>query len=114
MAVIVETDGPQVLLRGIYESIDSGKVQTWRYQDYNNEIYLTHCANQWDSKAWLKPVQEGGMLVFYIYNAKNVVLTPEIYAVFHGRFIEMLLAHFDQQMNKIWATEKPANGDQIK
>lgn len=114
MAVIVETVGPQVFLTGICKSIDGGKVQTWKYQNRNSEIYFTHCANQWDGKAWLKPVREDGVLVFYIYKANNVVLTTEIYAVFHGRFIEMLLAHFYQQMSKIWATAKPANGDQIK
>jgi hypothetical protein len=37
-----------------------------------------------------------------------------VYAVYHGRFIEMLLAHFDEQMSGAAATAMPTTADVVK
>jgi hypothetical protein len=44
------------------------------------------------------------MLLFAIVGRQNVKMTREVYAIFHGRFAEMLLAHFDLEFSTVSAT----------
>jgi len=37
----------------------------------------------------------------------------EAYAVYHGRFIEMLLAHFDEGFSEAFATAQATGDDRI-
>ena len=40
-------------------------------------------------------------------------VTMEAYAVYHGRFIEMLLAHFDDDFSEAFATAQASGEDRI-
>lgn len=114
MAIKVSTDNGHALLTSIYKAIVEKRVQTWRYIDHEGERYLTHSADQWDAKAWLKGSVQHPGLVFNIVPPKGSAVTTEVYAIYHGRFIEMLLAHFDSQMGDAAATAKPVVGDVVK
>lgn len=104
MAINVTTGGGQALLAAIYKAIDDKKVVTWRYATFSGITYLTHCANQWDTKAWFRPTVQAPGLVLNIVKNSDTNITTEVYAIYHGRFIEMLLAHFDNQMTAAAAT----------
>jgi hypothetical protein len=54
---------------------------------------LTHAPEQWRNKAWFRPSVEAGVLVFRILGQQSVAMTTEVYAIYHGQLIEMLLAH---------------------
>jgi hypothetical protein len=62
-------------------AIDEGSVKTWSY----------------------------GLILNVIPPSKGV--STEAYAVYHGRFIEMLLAHFEQDFSDASATAMP---DRVK
>jgi hypothetical protein len=89
--VNVQTGAPQGLLTKIKRAIDAGHVATW---EYDKDGDFTHTPTQWRRKAWLRPSVESGALVLTLIRHKEGVTTQEVYGVYHGRFIEMLLAHF--------------------
>jgi hypothetical protein len=106
------TTKPHALLTEIKKAIDDKKVTTW---SYNKDGYFTHTPDQWKAKAWFLPkVVEGSELRFVIVRPQSVNVSTEVYAVYHGRFIEMMLAHFDTLFSNGVASALPAAADNVK
>lgn len=103
MAIFVNTTQPRKLLEDIKKEINDKKIDTWLY-DNDGDFY--HVPNQWKFKAWLRPTIEANRLVFGIVGQENVNLSTIAYAVYHGRFIEMLLNHFDNEFNEVYASSQ--------
>ena len=101
MAIRVATSQPQALLAAIKRAIEQRHVETWAY---DRDGDFTHAPTQWANKCWLRPHIGVGTLTFTTLPPRGVALSKEIYAVYHGRFIEMLLAHFDSQFSDAEAT----------
>ena len=108
MAIIVKTSDPAGLLKAIYKAIDDKKVETW---SYDSDGDFTHTPEQWRNKAWLRPKVYTGELRFGILKQKNVELSTTIYAVYHGRYIEMLLSHFDKSFTLATGTSQKTDPD---
>lgn len=106
----VNTAQPTALLASIKRAIDARQVETW---SYDSDGDFTHTPAQWTKKAWLRPTVLSGCLVLNILNPKGITLSKEIYGVYHGRFIEMLLAHFDDDFGDAQATAAVAVGDSV-
>ncbi len=111
MAVKVRCDAPQILLDEIKASIRSGSIETWQLDSDGD---FTHAPEQWRLMAWLRPRIEDDKLVLTILAPKNTQMSRTVYAVYHGRFIEMLLTHFDQKFSLAWATALPSSGDRVR
>jgi hypothetical protein len=62
---------------------------------YDRDGDFTHTPDQWKGKAWLRPYVQQGVLLFGLIGQQGVPMTKGIYGVYHGRFVEMLLTHFD-------------------
>jgi len=58
-------------------------------------------------------VIEDGKVIFKIFAPRNTAMSKVVYAVYHGRFIEMLLRHFDEELDDVIATSLPAYGDRV-
>jgi hypothetical protein len=111
MAVYAYTETPHSLLRSIKEAIEQEKIETW---SCDSDGDFTHTPPQWKRRAWLRPtVEEGQRIVFNIIPPKNRRISRLIYGVYHGRFIEMLLTHFDDRIHQACASAMPAAGDRI-
>lgn len=110
MAVIINTNRPSQLLALLKQQIADKKIETW--VDENN--YFTHKPSQWYRLAWFKPSAGMNTLTFFIVPPKGGSISSEIYAIYHGRFIEMFLAHFDQSFSQATATALPVSGDITK
>lgn len=108
MAILVKTQNPAGLLKAIKKAIDDENIDTW---SYDNDGDFTHTPEQWKNKAWLRPKIYEGELRFGILKQKNVELKKVIYGVYHGRFIEMLLTHFDDDFSTASATAKKTEPD---
>ncbi|MGP8233349.1 MAG: hypothetical protein ACLQL2_11925 [Methylovirgula sp.] len=108
MAVRAFCDDPSSLLRDIRKGIESGLIQTW---SIDAEGDLTHTPDQWRGKAWMRPRLQEDRIVFNILGNKNAIMKRSTYAVYHGRLIEMLLRHFDDQLIRISATANGVQGD---
>lgn len=101
MAIIIKTKSPEDLLNAIKKEIDEGKIVTW---SYDSDGDFTHSTKQWNANAWLRPKVSVGELRFGILKNENIDMSAVIYGVYHGRFIEMLLTHFDDQFTNAQAT----------
>jgi hypothetical protein len=111
MSVMVFTDEPKTLLAAIKKAIDDKHVLTWTYDKDGD---FTHSADQWDKKAWLRPSVQQDALFFGILGQEGVQMTKTIYGVYHGRFIEMLLTHFDDRFTTVGATAQKGKHDLFK
>ena len=101
MAIRIATSQPQALLAAIKRAIEQRHVETWAYDKDGD---FTHTPTQWANKCWLRPHLGVGTLTFTTLPPRGVALSKEIYAIYHGRFIEMMLAHFDSQFSDAEAT----------
>ena|ERR1700761_3274427 len=108
MALIFTTPDPAQLLKEIKAGIDNKDIETWVY-DADGDF--THKPTQWYQKAYLRPKIYTGELRFGILNASGTELSRLHYAVYHGRFIEMLLTHFDEKFTKALATAQKSDPD---
>lgn len=107
MAIIVELSEVQAFafVRKVREGIENGLIDTWSFDEDGD---FTHTPSQWRYNAWFRPrIMEGATQVqFGIVKSKNVLMTKNLYAVYHGRFAEMLLAHFDDEIKSLSITPK--------
>lgn len=110
MAIIVTTDTPQTLLALIKKEIDGEKIATWAYDSDGD---FSHTAEQWHRRAWLRPRTEPSRLIFNIFPPRDQTLKRVVYGIYHGRFIEMLLNHFDEKFTRVEATAMGASPDRI-
>ena len=85
-----------------------GEIDTW---SYNSDGDFTHTPPQWIHKAWLRPSTKADSLRLTIVSPRSKNISREVYAVYHGRFIEMLLALFDQLFAEAVASALPEQGD---
>lgn len=103
MAIYVETSDPQALLENIIKSIKNQDIKTWSVDDDGD---LTHIS-QWKNKAWFTPIFNGKKeLVFGLIGRKDETMSKIIYGIYHGRFSEMLLTHFDSLVESIQITSQ--------
>jgi hypothetical protein len=111
MAVIVYTSSPPALLEEIRAAIDENHVVTWTYDSDGD---FTHATQQWRYLAWLRPRTQSDRLIFNTVTPTDQSLSSEAYAIYHGRFIEMLLAHFDEKFTSVTATAMPELPDLVE
>jgi hypothetical protein len=111
MALNFETSTPKKLLADFKKAIDNRHVVTWAY-DAEGDFY--HTPQQWSTVGWLRPsIYEGKMLTMNFIARTGTKTTKENYAVLHGRFIEAMLAYFDEVFVSAAATALPTNSDKI-
>ena len=74
---------------------------------------FTHTPFQWIDKAWMSVAnyQPRESVTFGIISRKYIELTQTEYAVYHGRFAEMLLTHFDSMISDIHISSQPTAYD---
>jgi hypothetical protein len=111
MSISLETASPKALLAGIKKAIDERRIETWQYDGDGD---FTHSATQWNRKAWLRPSVCGNGLSLSIVPPQSGAISREVYAIYHGRFIEMLLAHFDQSFSQARASAMPTSADIVR
>ncbi len=104
MALYIPTDNPGGLLTVLKKAIDTGEVTTWECDSFG---FFTHSPERWRERAWFRPFVVQGVLQFGIVANTNIPLNYEIYSIYHGRFIEMLISHFHDQFDDVKATTKP-------
>jgi hypothetical protein len=112
MAIYFETKTPNKLLKTFKKAIDDGHVVTW---SCDGDGDFTHTPDQWAHQAWLRPaVTTGKQLSFSILAPTDSKVSSEAYAVYHGRFIESMLAHCDTLFTDARATAMPAGDDKVE
>ena len=110
MALIVKTNIATDLKQEIQKAIAEKKIDTWLIDDDGD---FTHSPEQWFCKAWMRlvDIDEEKILKFGIIGNKQVRMTKSLYAIYHGRFAEMLLSHFDEEIDSIEITSNKTEFD---
>jgi hypothetical protein len=111
MAITVYTANPKDLLAAIKQAINDDRVRTW---SYDSEGDFTHTAEQWKDNAWLRPREEEARLILNVLAPRSKTLSKTTYGIYHGRFIEMLLTHFDGKFTRASASALASSGDVVK
>jgi hypothetical protein len=106
MSVRALTDDAVGLLARIKKLLDQGHIDSWAYDDTGD---FTHTASsgQWKNKAWFRPEAKSDRLRFRLIKPKNNKINRTVFAVYHGRFIEMLIGHVPDYFTDARATPNP-------
>lgn len=111
MSIKVKTNNPSLLINDIKKLIDEKKIDTWKYDSDGD---FTHSVPQWVYHAWIRSKIVGvDEVVFSILGRKDRKMTTIEYAVYHGRFVEMLLTHFDKVCKNIDVSSLPTVYDSL-
>lgn len=110
MSLIVKTKNAKELLDEIKKAIDAKRIETWSYDSSGD---FTHTPEQWKTKAWLRPQLGNDEVKFGFLGNTTIITTKMIYAVYHGRFAEMILSHFDEKIISIETSAMPTSIDAI-
>lgn len=110
MALIVKTNIANDLKQEIQKAIAEKEIDTWLIDDDGD---FTHSPEQWFCKAWMRllDIDEEKILKFGIIGNKQVRMTKSLYAIYHGRFAEMLLSRFDEEIDSIEITSNKTEFD---
>lgn len=99
--LVLTTPYPEELLAGLRRAVDAKKIDGWSCDADGDYTYESPA---WRGKAFLRPVVTAGALQFVLLGQQNAVMAKATYGVYLGRFIEMLLAHFDERFSALTAT----------
>jgi hypothetical protein len=110
MSITFKTPDPRGLLTAFKKAIDDRHVVTWSYDEDGD---FTHMTEQWKKKAWLRPGVANSELRFRIVRPINQGIPWEVYAIYHGRFIEAMTAHLHDRFSYSFATARPADDDVV-
>jgi hypothetical protein len=110
MSVNFDTSNPQALLTAFKKAIDDKRVVTWAYDKDGD---FTHTPDQWKNHAWLRPVVSNGRLTMRFLGRSSEVTTWEVYAVYHGRFVESMVAHCNTLFSAATVPSQPTSSDNI-
>ena len=112
MAVRLFTTDPKKLLEEIKRQIKKGEIQTWSVNTKDEFTHTTH-DGQWKNKAWMRPKICDDRLLLNIIRPRGGSIPRPVYAVYHGRFIEMAIEHVSKLFTGARATPDPVEGDLV-
>ena len=110
MAVTIQTGSPKTVIATLKKAIDDGKAPTW---SYDKDGDFTHTPPQWKNKAWMRPRITANGVDVNIVKPQGETITWEIYAIYHGRFIELAINHAHDDYSVATASPKPVSGDVV-
>ncbi|MBS1686725.1 MAG: hypothetical protein JSS76_18440 [Bacteroidetes bacterium] len=95
----IYTSNPSELLSAIKRDIKAGKIKTWNVFPDGD---FFHSPDQWADQAFFKPVvKETFLELQHNFRPNHSKPASEVYAVYHGRFAEMIFAHFLSKVSSI-------------
>lgn len=110
MAIYFESANPAGLLAAFKNAIDKAQVVTWSY-DKNGDF--THTPEQWKYRGWLRPSLSAGRLSMSFLGRSDEITTWQVYAVYHGRFVESMTAHCNAMFSEARVPSQPTASDSI-
>ena len=105
MAIIIKTTRPNALLKTIRDGIEDGTIRTWEEDEEGDFTHITS-DGQWYNKAWFRPFVKRGEIRFGLIGRERYNMTRSIYAVYHGRFTQMLLEHCHEFYNYVTSSSE--------
>ncbi|MDR2816744.1 MAG: hypothetical protein LBB62_08620 [Proteiniphilum sp.] len=113
MAIIIQTDQPDLLLDKIYDAIENKKADKWMSTP---DGLLTYGTLLWKNEAFFRPqiwVDDKQLRFGLIKRKDRRHISSKLYATFHAKLVETLLACFDSDFRSVTATAARAEPDQF-
>lgn len=110
MAIHFRCDNPKALYEAIREQIEDGSVETWEIDEQGDFV---HVRPQWRYSGYLRAKVNRDDLQINIFAYEDVNVSVEAYAILHGRFVEMVLAHCDSLFTTANVSAFPEAGDRV-
>lgn len=111
MALTVMTKDPRGLIADVRAAMKCGTVKSWSV-DADGDFTMT--TDVFKLKAWLRPSLREDRIVLNVLTQRGTTMSRRIYAVYHARFAEMLLEHFDTRFETVRASALALSGDIVK
>jgi len=109
--IVIPSLNPELLLSSIKSKINSGVIKSW-VCDKDGDFTISY--DTWKNKAWLTPECAEGELKLYILPPKETHISTLIYAVYHARFLEMIVHRFDEEISgSVRVTPLPDGNDVV-
>ncbi|MDD4009848.1 MAG: hypothetical protein PHQ67_08575 [Fermentimonas sp.] len=111
MAIIIQTNHPDILLDKIYDAIDKKNAEKWICTEDGR---LTYGTLLWKNEAFFKPqiwVDDKELRFGLLKRKDRKHISSKLYATYHSKFIEMLLLKFDKDFNSVTATANRTDPD---
>jgi len=108
--ITVRTTNPNNIYQGIIRGIQNGSIDTWKIVTVGNLVYFTHDTTnkQWLNKSYMKAGTDShGNLIFHVIRNNENSFDQNIFAVYQGRFIQMLVSHFPNSFTELNVTSQP-------
>jgi hypothetical protein len=106
----ITTESTTELFDAIRERVRSLRIQEWIIDDDDD---LTYASAPWKNLAWMRIRKTTSGLRVNIIGNDEYDITREIYAIYHARFIEMLLTNFEELFESAEATALATKSDLI-
>jgi hypothetical protein len=90
MPVTIATADAPKLLKNILAKFDGQAIAGWESDGDSFSL----AAPQKSGKVWVRPFPQAGQLVLGLVPAEGQEMSKELFAVYCGRLVEMLLTHF--------------------
>lgn len=111
MAIIIQSNHPELLLDKIYEAIDNNKAEKWICTEDGRFTYGTLL---WKNEAFFKPqiwVDDKELRLGLLKRKDRKNISSKLYSTFHTKFIELLLLKFDKEFISVKATANKTDPD---
>ena len=111
MAIIIQTNNPDLLLDKIYDAINNKDAEKWITTEDGR---LTYGVLLWKNEAFFKPqiwVDDKELRFGLLKRKDRKHITSKLYAVFHTKLIELLLLKFDKEFISVRATASKTDPD---
>lgn len=100
MAIRIKTARPLWVINQIKARIDNGVIDTWLYDTDGD---FTH-VGQWKNRAWIRPRITSEGICFNILGHRSMQMPLMDYAIFHGRFLELLINQFPLESTMLFVS----------
>lgn len=88
-----------MFINQLKKSILDGSVDTWKLDDDGD---FTHSSPQWYQKAWFRAYNKDDFNIeFGILSRRGIKVSMMEYSIYHGRFVELLLNHCSENIEKM-------------
>ena len=111
MAIIIKAKYSDRLIFKIKKAIVANEIDAWICDDDGD---FTYESQPWRFQAWIRPIiKDEHTIIFAIVGRNDQKLTTLAYAIYHSRFIEMVLALFDYECTEIYVTPFASDSDYL-
>lgn len=104
------TDNSTRLLEALRDAVQSAHIQEWIIDDQGD---FTYANAPWKNLAWMRVRKTTNGLRVNIVGNKEFPVDDETYAVYHSRFVEMLVLYFDESFDTVEVTALGTESDLI-